>query len=184
MFLMKFPHFSAGTQSSSRVSSLIGWFLRQSRLPTTTTSQHVARALGLEVALEGHSTTCPGWKETAREKQWWGTRNQHPFFFIISFLHDAEPWLVLAPLTLALNWRERRLLQWHLGKMKFAQFLLKNGSVAGIPKQVERFSKFSPSPLSMKQFIDFGKCLCREVLISLNHLHVYLSLSHPLVAVA
>uniref|UniRef100_A0A8D3CXI0 Protein-serine/threonine kinase n=1 Tax=Scophthalmus maximus TaxID=52904 RepID=A0A8D3CXI0_SCOMX len=29
-------------------------------------------------------------------------------------------------------------------------------SVAGIPKQVERFSKFSPSPLSMKQFIDFG----------------------------
>uniref|UniRef100_A0A4W4HDM3 Protein-serine/threonine kinase n=1 Tax=Electrophorus electricus TaxID=8005 RepID=A0A4W4HDM3_ELEEL len=25
-----------------------------------------------------------------------------------------------------------------------------------IPKQVDRFSKFSPSPLSMKQFIDFG----------------------------
>ncbi|XP_022069290.1 pyruvate dehydrogenase kinase, isozyme 4 isoform X1 [Acanthochromis polyacanthus] len=40
--------------------------------------------------------------------------------------------------------------------MKFAQFLLKNGSVAGIPKQVERFSKFSPSPLSIKQFLDFG----------------------------
>uniref|UniRef100_A0A8P4KFD6 Protein-serine/threonine kinase n=1 Tax=Dicentrarchus labrax TaxID=13489 RepID=A0A8P4KFD6_DICLA len=40
--------------------------------------------------------------------------------------------------------------------MKFAQFLLKNGSVAGIPKLVERFAKFSPSPLSMKQFIDFG----------------------------
>uniref|UniRef100_A0A665VBR7 Protein-serine/threonine kinase n=1 Tax=Echeneis naucrates TaxID=173247 RepID=A0A665VBR7_ECHNA len=40
--------------------------------------------------------------------------------------------------------------------MKFAQILLKNLSVAGIPKQVERFSKFSPSPLSMKQFIDFG----------------------------
>lgn len=40
--------------------------------------------------------------------------------------------------------------------MRFGQFLLKNGSVLGIPKQVERFSKFSPSPLSMKQFIDFG----------------------------
>ncbi|CAI5690394.1 unnamed protein product [Oreochromis niloticus] len=40
--------------------------------------------------------------------------------------------------------------------MKFAQFLLKNNFVGGIPKQVERFSKFSPSPLSMKQFIDFG----------------------------
>lgn len=49
--------------------------------------------------------------------------------------------------------------------MKFAQFLLKNNFVAGIPKQVDRFSKFSPSPLSMKQFIDFGKwtraiCCC------------------------
>ncbi|XP_068189656.1 pyruvate dehydrogenase kinase, isozyme 4 isoform X1 [Antennarius striatus] len=40
--------------------------------------------------------------------------------------------------------------------MKFAQLLMRSGSVSGIPKQVERFSKFSPSPLSMKQFIDFG----------------------------
>uniref|UniRef100_H2UV59 Protein-serine/threonine kinase n=1 Tax=Takifugu rubripes TaxID=31033 RepID=H2UV59_TAKRU len=40
--------------------------------------------------------------------------------------------------------------------MKFGQFLWKNASVLGIPKQVERFSKFSPSPLSMKQFLDFG----------------------------
>nr|XP_040044129.1 pyruvate dehydrogenase kinase, isozyme 4 isoform X2 [Gasterosteus aculeatus aculeatus] len=40
--------------------------------------------------------------------------------------------------------------------MKFAQFLLKSSSVSGIPRQVERFAKFSPSPLSMKQFIDFG----------------------------
>ncbi|KPP78604.1 pyruvate dehydrogenase kinase, isozyme 4-like [Scleropages formosus] len=40
--------------------------------------------------------------------------------------------------------------------MKFAQFLLKNGAKSAIPKEVERFSKFSPSPLSMKQFIDFG----------------------------
>uniref|UniRef100_A0A674CP31 Protein-serine/threonine kinase n=1 Tax=Salmo trutta TaxID=8032 RepID=A0A674CP31_SALTR len=39
--------------------------------------------------------------------------------------------------------------------MRLTQFLLKNSS---IPKQalVDRFSKFSPSPLSMKQFIDFG----------------------------
>ncbi|XP_064204319.1 pyruvate dehydrogenase kinase, isozyme 4 [Anguilla rostrata] len=40
--------------------------------------------------------------------------------------------------------------------MKFAQFLLKNCAKTNIPKQVDRFSKFSPSPLSMKQFIDFG----------------------------
>uniref|UniRef100_A0A8C5CJQ6 Protein-serine/threonine kinase n=1 Tax=Gadus morhua TaxID=8049 RepID=A0A8C5CJQ6_GADMO len=40
--------------------------------------------------------------------------------------------------------------------MKFAQYLLKNSRMVGIPKQVERFAKFSPSPLSMKQFIDFG----------------------------
>lgn len=43
--------------------------------------------------------------------------------------------------------------------MKVAQILLRNGSFVGILKQVERFSKFSPSPLSMKQFIDFGKLL-------------------------
>lgn len=41
--------------------------------------------------------------------------------------------------------------------MKFAHMLLKNTSRFNIPKQVDRFSKFSPSPLSMKQFIDFGK---------------------------
>ncbi|XP_027031674.1 pyruvate dehydrogenase kinase, isozyme 4 [Tachysurus fulvidraco] len=40
--------------------------------------------------------------------------------------------------------------------MKFAQILLKNSSRFNIPKQVDRFSKFSPSPLSMKQFLDFG----------------------------
>ncbi|XP_051992470.1 pyruvate dehydrogenase (acetyl-transferring) kinase isozyme 2, mitochondrial-like [Xyrauchen texanus] len=40
--------------------------------------------------------------------------------------------------------------------MKFAQLLLKNNSKLNIPMQVDRFSKFSPSPLSMKQFIDFG----------------------------
>ncbi|XP_048849140.1 pyruvate dehydrogenase kinase, isozyme 4 [Brienomyrus brachyistius] len=40
--------------------------------------------------------------------------------------------------------------------MKFVQFLLKNSAMGNIPKQVDRFSKFSPSPLSMKQFIDFG----------------------------
>uniref|UniRef100_A0A8B9KHE4 Protein-serine/threonine kinase n=1 Tax=Astyanax mexicanus TaxID=7994 RepID=A0A8B9KHE4_ASTMX len=40
--------------------------------------------------------------------------------------------------------------------MKFAHVLLKNASKFNIPKQVDRFSKFSPSPLSMKQFIDFG----------------------------
>uniref|UniRef100_A0A8C5CSG6 Protein-serine/threonine kinase n=1 Tax=Gadus morhua TaxID=8049 RepID=A0A8C5CSG6_GADMO len=39
---------------------------------------------------------------------------------------------------------------------QFAQYLLKNSRMVGIPKQVERFAKFSPSPLSMKQFIDFG----------------------------
>uniref|UniRef100_A0A8C4ZL82 Protein-serine/threonine kinase n=1 Tax=Gadus morhua TaxID=8049 RepID=A0A8C4ZL82_GADMO len=42
------------------------------------------------------------------------------------------------------------------GSLGFAQYLLKNSRMVGIPKQVERFAKFSPSPLSMKQFIDFG----------------------------
>ncbi|KAJ8273336.1 hypothetical protein GJAV_G00100460 [Gymnothorax javanicus] len=40
--------------------------------------------------------------------------------------------------------------------MKFAQFLMKNSARTNILRDVDRFSKFSPSPLSMKQFIDFG----------------------------
>ncbi|XP_056596983.1 pyruvate dehydrogenase kinase, isozyme 4 [Triplophysa dalaica] len=40
--------------------------------------------------------------------------------------------------------------------MRFAQVLFQSSSKLNIPKQVDRFSKYSPSPLSMKQFIDFG----------------------------
>nr|BAG59604.1 unnamed protein product [Homo sapiens] len=40
--------------------------------------------------------------------------------------------------------------------MRWVWALLKNASLAGAPKYIEHFSKFSPSPLSMKQFLDFG----------------------------
>ncbi|XP_067865946.1 pyruvate dehydrogenase kinase, isozyme 4 [Heterodontus francisci] len=42
--------------------------------------------------------------------------------------------------------------------MKIVRWLLKGrGSAsAPVPRQLEHFSKFSPSPLSMKQFLDFG----------------------------
>uniref|UniRef100_UPI00358EAE64 pyruvate dehydrogenase (acetyl-transferring) kinase isozyme 2, mitochondrial-like n=1 Tax=Myxine glutinosa TaxID=7769 RepID=UPI00358EAE64 len=41
--------------------------------------------------------------------------------------------------------------------MKLFQALLRKAEVvANIPKHIERFSKFSPSPLSIKQFLDFG----------------------------
>ncbi|MBN3305432.1 pyruvate dehydrogenase (acetyl-transferring) kinase isozyme 2, mitochondrial [Amia ocellicauda] len=40
--------------------------------------------------------------------------------------------------------------------MKFVRFLMKNAALANVPKQIDHFSKFSPSPLSMKQFLDFG----------------------------
>ncbi|KAJ8372344.1 hypothetical protein AAFF_G00290330 [Aldrovandia affinis] len=40
--------------------------------------------------------------------------------------------------------------------MKFVRFLMKNAALANVPKHIDHFSKFSPSPLSMKQFIDFG----------------------------
>lgn len=43
--------------------------------------------------------------------------------------------------------------------MKFVRFLMKNAALANVPKHIDHFSKFSPSPLSMKQFIDFGKSL-------------------------
>ncbi|MEQ2200979.1 hypothetical protein XENOCAPTIV_005764 [Xenoophorus captivus] len=40
--------------------------------------------------------------------------------------------------------------------MKFVRFIMKNAALASAPKHIEHFSKFSPSPLSIKQFIDFG----------------------------
>ncbi|CAN9508772.1 unnamed protein product [Ophioblennius macclurei] len=40
--------------------------------------------------------------------------------------------------------------------MKFVRFIMKNAALANAPKHIEHFSKFSPSPLSMKQFLDFG----------------------------
>uniref|UniRef100_A0A669DFS0 Protein-serine/threonine kinase n=1 Tax=Oreochromis niloticus TaxID=8128 RepID=A0A669DFS0_ORENI len=40
--------------------------------------------------------------------------------------------------------------------MKFVRFIMKNAAMASAPKHIEHFSKFSPSPLSMKQFLDFG----------------------------
>ncbi|KAL7829124.1 hypothetical protein AOLI_G00300090 [Acnodon oligacanthus] len=40
--------------------------------------------------------------------------------------------------------------------MKFPRFIMKIAAVADVPKHIDHFSKFSPSPLSMKQFLDFG----------------------------
>ncbi|XP_030649897.1 pyruvate dehydrogenase (acetyl-transferring) kinase isozyme 2, mitochondrial isoform X3 [Chanos chanos] len=40
--------------------------------------------------------------------------------------------------------------------MKFVRFIMKNTALANVPKHIDHFSKFSPSPLSMKQFLDFG----------------------------
>lgn len=40
--------------------------------------------------------------------------------------------------------------------MKFARLIMRNAALANVPKHVDHFSKFSPSPLSMKQFLDFG----------------------------
>uniref|UniRef100_A0A7N8Y9E2 Protein-serine/threonine kinase n=1 Tax=Mastacembelus armatus TaxID=205130 RepID=A0A7N8Y9E2_9TELE len=41
-------------------------------------------------------------------------------------------------------------------KMKIVQSLVKAAALANVSKQIDHFSKFSPSPLSMKQFLDFG----------------------------
>lgn len=47
--------------------------------------------------------------------------------------------------------------------MRLLRCLAKRAALAGVPTYIEHFSKFSPSPLSMKQFLDFGKyCHPRE----------------------
>lgn len=46
-------------------------------------------------------------------------------------------------------------------KMKAARFVMRSAgslSSAGlVPREVEHFSRYSPSPLSMKQLLDFGE---------------------------
>ncbi|XP_037112947.1 pyruvate dehydrogenase (acetyl-transferring) kinase isozyme 2, mitochondrial-like [Syngnathus acus] len=41
-------------------------------------------------------------------------------------------------------------------RIRFVRSMVKAAAVANVPKHVDHFSKFSPSPLSMKQFLDFG----------------------------
>uniref|UniRef100_A0A8C3G994 Protein-serine/threonine kinase n=2 Tax=Cyclopterus lumpus TaxID=8103 RepID=A0A8C3G994_CYCLU len=42
------------------------------------------------------------------------------------------------------------------GTMRLVRSLVKTAVRVNVPKHVDHFSKFSPSPLSMKQFLDFG----------------------------
>ncbi|XP_056263478.1 pyruvate dehydrogenase (acetyl-transferring) kinase isozyme 2, mitochondrial-like isoform X2 [Pseudoliparis swirei] len=42
------------------------------------------------------------------------------------------------------------------GKMRLVRSLVKTAARVNVPEHVDHFSKFSPSPLSMKQFVDFG----------------------------
>ncbi|XP_061605769.1 pyruvate dehydrogenase (acetyl-transferring) kinase isozyme 2, mitochondrial-like isoform X2 [Phyllopteryx taeniolatus] len=41
-------------------------------------------------------------------------------------------------------------------RIRFVRSMVKGAAMANVPKHVDHFSKFSPSPLSMKQFLDFG----------------------------
>lgn len=45
-------------------------------------------------------------------------------------------------------------------KMKAARFVMRSAGTL-IPREVEHFSRYSPSPLSMKQLLDFGERGCR-----------------------
>lgn len=54
--------------------------------------------------------------------------------------------------------------------MKFVRFIMKNAALANVPKHIDHFSKFSPSPLSMKQFLDFGELLLKIIRIGYSFL--------------
>ncbi|XP_057673571.1 pyruvate dehydrogenase (acetyl-transferring) kinase isozyme 2, mitochondrial-like [Corythoichthys intestinalis] len=41
-------------------------------------------------------------------------------------------------------------------RIRLVRSMVKAAAVVNVPRHVEHFSKFSPSPLSMKQFLDFG----------------------------
>lgn len=53
-------------------------------------------------------------------------------------------------------------------RIRFVRSMVKAAAVANVPKHVDHFSKFSPSPLSMKQFLDFGKWILRHILVSIT----------------
>uniref|UniRef100_A0A671NIF5 Protein-serine/threonine kinase n=1 Tax=Sinocyclocheilus anshuiensis TaxID=1608454 RepID=A0A671NIF5_9TELE len=40
--------------------------------------------------------------------------------------------------------------------MKFVRYIMRNAAMLNAPKHIDYYAKFSPSPLSMKQFLDFG----------------------------
>lgn len=50
--------------------------------------------------------------------------------------------------------------------MKFVRFIMRNAAMLNVPKHIDYYAKFSPSPLSMKQFLDFGefKILLQNIL--------------------
>lgn len=50
--------------------------------------------------------------------------------------------------------------------MRIFRFLRRSVSTAG--KDIDYYSKFSPSPLSMKQFLDFGKWMLQKACVSLR----------------
>uniref|UniRef100_A0A8B9KYT1 Protein-serine/threonine kinase n=1 Tax=Astyanax mexicanus TaxID=7994 RepID=A0A8B9KYT1_ASTMX len=47
-------------------------------------------------------------------------------------------------------------LAFHEHEHEYSSAPLTSSALANVPKHIEHFSKFSPSPLSMKQFLDFG----------------------------
>ncbi|KAJ0058516.1 hypothetical protein NL108_016376 [Boleophthalmus pectinirostris] len=42
------------------------------------------------------------------------------------------------------------------GRVRLVRTVMQAAALANVPKHIDHFSKFSPSPLSMKQFLDFG----------------------------
>lgn len=55
-------------------------------------------------------------------------------------------------------------------KMQFVRSLIKAAALANVPKHIDHFSKFSPSPLSMKQFLDFGEYILPVFTMFTRHL--------------
>lgn len=151
-------------------------------LPLPATTKQVCGLLE-EVGLEGRSAsgitkmcTVPRWshpRERRKKKQlcrMWPAPIEGFLFstdLLFALLALADWWVARArggrgQLCVAFSGSRREgTVGTYAAKMKFTQFLMKNGSVFGSPQQVERFSKFCPSPLSMKQFLDFGEFLAQ-----------------------
>nr|XP_020460411.1 pyruvate dehydrogenase (acetyl-transferring) kinase isozyme 2, mitochondrial-like [Monopterus albus] len=79
-----------------------------------------------------------------------------PFYWLqLATFQRSPPELSLTG-SVGVKWSSAARARLHTVAMKFVRFIMRSAAAVSVPKHIEHFAKFSPSPLSIKQFLDFG----------------------------